>query len=90
MTNDKNKKGGVTAESDVHYFSVTDPIWFRDFNEPTDPNPAPGTVMEETGENDFRVEIYTSAGTEGRNHVGTVAANSYRYIEPRDPLGGEV
>lgn len=81
-------KSAVSADGGTHYFSVTDLIWFHDNVDPTDPDPAPGVVMAETGDNDFTVEITLSdQSTETRKHVGTVAANSDRYIEPRD---GEV
>lgn len=75
----------------THYFSVTDLIWYHDTNNPTDPDPAPGVVMAETGDNDFTVEItLADTSTQTVKHVGTIAANGNRYIEPRDREGGEL
>lgn len=73
----------------THYFTVTDLVWYHDATNPTDPDPAPGVVTAETGDNDFTVEItLADTSTEIRKHVGTIAANGDRYIEPRDREAG--
>lgn len=75
----------------VFYFRVTDLIWYHDTENPTDPDPAPGVVTAETGDNDFTVEItLADSSTRTEKHVGTVAANGARWIEIRDGNAGEI
>jgi hypothetical protein len=75
----------------TYYFSVTDLIWFHDTENPTDPDPAPGVVTAETGQNDFTVEItLADESTETVKHVGAQQPDSVRWIELRDRDAGPI
>lgn len=74
----------------THYFSVTDLIWLYDTENPTDPDPAPGEVTAETGENSVTVEITEAGGTRTVKHVGAQQPDSVRWIELRDRDAGEL
>lgn len=86
------------AQSAVLYFNVNDPVWFYDTEEPTDPYPAPGVVLEQTGENDFKVEItLPDMSTRIVKHVGAQQpavdpdpSPSVRWIELREREVGEL
>jgi len=90
-----SKKGKrAVADSQALYFSVGDPVWFYDIEEPADPHPAPGVVTNVNGA-DYDVEItLADLSTRIERHVGPQEPGpspSVRWIELRaiEP-GGEL